>query len=273
MKFLSFINFTPNPIALKIGFIEIRYYGLFIAIGVLLALFLAHKETIKKRLNTDIIFDLILYGTISGILGGRLLHVISNLHYYLESPSKIIAIWNGGLSLHGGIALGLLTIVLYLKKKKINIWKYLDILAPSVVLAQAIGRWGNFFNQEAFGTPTKLPWGIFIEEVNRPFAYRNFEYFHPTFFYEFITNLIIFFLLIILRRKKIIKDGEIVLIYLIAYSVFRFIIEILRLDSVYIYTLKLEQILSVAIIIACSLILYARRMKTSAKGTKGQKQK
>lgn len=146
-----------------------------------------------------------------------------------------------------------------LKKNNLDIFKYFDCLAPSLVLAQAIGRWGNFFNQEAFGLPTSLPFGIFIELTNRPVEFSNFEYFHPTFFYEFITNLITFFTLIILRKKKWILDGEISMIYLIMYSTFRLFIEFLRTDSVYIYTWKLEQILSVIIIIIAALIIHYRR--------------
>ena len=253
------INFTPSPVLINISGIEIRYYGIFIALAVLLGLFLASKETKKQKLNPDITFDLVLYGAISGIIGGRLLHVFSNLPYYTKNPFQIIAVWNGGLSLHGGLLLGILTITLYLYIKRANIWKYLDIIAPSMVLAQAIGRWGNFFNQEAFGLPTKLPWGIFIEVTKRPLLYKNFEYFHPTFFYEFLCNILIFIVLLILRRKKFIKTGEITLIYLISYSFFRFMIEILRLDSVYIYSLKLEQLLSVAIIIIAGIVFYERR--------------
>jgi len=253
------INVTPNPVIFAIGNLSIRYYGLFIAIGVFIGLLLATKEAARRKLDTEIVFDLVLYGTISGIIGGRLLHVLSNFNYYYNNPSKIIAVWNGGLALHGGLLLATLVLTLYLRARKVRILPYLDVIAPAMILAQAIGRWGNFFNQEAFGIPTSLPWGIFIEKIYRPVEYLNYAYLHPTFFYESIYNLSVFIVLLIIRRKKWILDGEVAFIYLILYSIGRFFIEILRTDSVYVFSLKLEQLLSIAIITVASLFIYHNR--------------
>ena len=247
-----------NPIAFTLGPLTVRWYGLLISSAMLIGYFGANHYVKKQGLDQDNFLSVILWTIIIGVLGARAYYVIFNLSYYSAHPSEIIAIWHGGLAIHGGILGGLIAGYLSCRHYKLDFWQTADIISPWVALAQAIGRWGNFFNQEAYGyavDPNVVPWAMYIDG-----AYR-----HPTFLYESIWDLCTFMLLMYLNRKSSLKQGESFLAYLISSSAIRFLIETLRTDSLMLGSLRMAQVMSVVlIIIAVSLIIY-RRHKNLAK--------
>jgi phosphatidylglycerol:prolipoprotein diacylglycerol transferase len=245
---------SPGPIALEVGPISIRWYGLLIATAVLLGTTLAHRETIRRREDPDQLLNVIVIGVMAALVGARLYYVLFNLGYYAARPSKIFAVWEGGLAIHGGLLGGILATVVYSLRRKLPTLIYLDIMAPPLALGQAIGRWGNFFNQEAFGTPTDLPWKLYIEPYYRPAELATYEFFHPTFLYESLWNLAVFTVLhVALRRRLEGTPGALVLCYVGLYSVGRLFVEGLRTDSLMLGPFRAAQVVS-ATLIAFSLV-------------------
>ena len=240
---------SPGSQLINLGFISIKWYGLLIAISVLLGLNLSKKLARSRGIDPNFISEILPSLVLSSIIGARVYYVIFEyqqfsgdkffttikiLNIYLNIPS-FLAIWEGGIAIHGALLGGFLSIYLFCKSKKIPLKIFLDILMPSVILGQSIGRWGNFFNNEAFGIPTNLPWKLFIPLSNRPNIFANSQYFHPTFLYESLWNLIIFTILIYIFNKQSkdnsITPGLITSLYLVTYSFGRFWIEGLRIDS------------------------------------------
>ncbi len=253
---------SPGAIALQIGPLAIRWYGLLIATGVLLGTTLAHREAIRRGQDPEKLLNVIVLTVIIGLMGGRLYYVLFNWDYYGAHPGRIVAVWEGGLAIHGGLIAGALTTILYCRYAKLPLLITLDIMAPCVAIAQAIGRWGNFFNQEAFGVPTDLPWKLYIDPAHRPPQLAAFEYFHPTFLYESLWNLLVFVVLWFGLRKRLQgKPGALVLCYLGLYSVGRFFVEGLRIDSLMLGTYRAAQVMSLLLVAACGigLLLMARR--------------
>ena len=211
-------------------------YGLTMGTAIAVSVFVLGK--IRKKYYADVISDEMLYDLsfwliIGGILGARLWYVLLNLHYYSNHLGEILAISQGGISIQGAILGGVLMGLIYVKKHHLCFLKIADMFGFVLPLGQAIGRWGNFFNSEAFGRPCDLPWKLYIPQENRPVQYFYDEYFHPTFLYESIANIFIFLILYFVLRKKIgDKSGGIFCCYLILYSVVRFFIEFVRVDSV-----------------------------------------
>lgn len=240
-----------NSVAFSIFGIDIMWYGILIASGVLIGALLALRECRKIGFKEDIFIDFLIIMIPSAIVGARLYYVIFSWEYYSGNLMQIINIRNGGLAIHGGILAAILAGIIFCKVKKQNFWQIADIVAPSLILGQAIGRWGNFINQEAYGTATDLPWGIMV----------NGQKVHPTFLYESIFDLLVFFLLIWYRRKKRKIDGEIILLYLIFYSIGRFFIEGLRTDSLMFGGLRVAQIISIVLIVIGISLFYIRRKK------------
>lgn len=198
----------------------------------------------KKQDLSDLAFYLVLFGW----LGARAYHVLNELSYYGANPDQVLAIWNGGLAIHGGLIAGLLVILWFVKKKGLPFWKVLDIAALSVVIGQAVGRWGNFFNQELFGKPTELPWKVFIAPEHRVAPYLEQQFFHPTFLYESVLNLALFGVLLFVYKKKILPGGSIAMLYLIGYSAIRFSMEFFRIDPTPIIGgIRLPQLVSVVL--------------------------
>jgi phosphatidylglycerol:prolipoprotein diacylglycerol transferase len=238
--------------------LEIRYYGIVLALSMLFALLVAYVISKKyyKDTNPAILLDVFPFLIFSGVIGARLYYVILNFQYYLNNPAEILMLRNGGLSIHGALLGGLIGGVIYCKIKKIPVLKYADILSFGIVLAQALGRWGNFFNSEAFGYPTKLPL-LYIAPKFRPVEYFAYDYFHPTFLYESILDVLIFLILFFLVRKIARKDGTIFFSYLILYSLARFFVENLRIDSVLnIFGVPIAQVVSILIISICTIALF-----------------
>lgn len=241
-----------DPIAFTLGPLEIRWYGLLIAAAFLLGSLLALKEVERQGWDQDQFLNVLLVCIPSSIIGARLYYVIFEWDYYSRFPSQILATWQGGLAIHGGIILGILAGYIMVRKYGLSIWQGLDIVAPSIILGQAIGRWGNFFNQEAYGyevDPQQLPWAMYIDG-----AYR-----HPTFLYESLWNLAIFAFLLWFRRRKGLERGDIFLLYAILYSGGRFFIEGFRTDSLMLTpSLRVAQVLSVVVIVVAASLMYYR---------------
>ncbi|MFY9902799.1 MAG: prolipoprotein diacylglyceryl transferase, partial [Trichococcus sp.] len=238
-----------NPVALSFGGLEIRWYGVIIAIGILIAMTLATKEAENKGLDPDFIVDMMFWTIPLGIIGARIYYVLFELDYYLQNPGEIIQIWNGGIAIYGALIAGILTIYWYTKRKGISFALTMDILAPAVLIAQSIGRWGNFMNQEAHGEEVSraflenlfLPKFI-IEQMN-----INGIYYHPTFLYESLWSLAGFVLILFLRRKgQLLRVGEVMFTYVMWYSFGRFFIEGMRTDSLYLFgPIRVSQALSI----------------------------
>ena len=251
--------FEPSSILFSIGPIAIHWYGFIIAVGALLGYIVVMH--IAKQFNIDRkqLGDLIFYCIVFGIIGARLYHVIGQFSFYVAHPLEIFAIWNGGLAIHGGL-IGGIVVVLYMSKKyNFNKWQIADLLSVGIILGQAIGRWGNFFNQELYGRPTDLPWKISISLENRLPEYIDEQFYHPTFLYESLLNGLLFGVLFVLLKKNKLPQGSIVLLYLIGYSLIRFAMEFLRFEpTVFIFGFRFPQVLSVVVIIGAGYLLYKR---------------
>jgi len=265
---------SPGAIAIQIGPFAIRWYGLLIATAVLLGTALAHREALRRGQDPDRLLDVVVVGVLAGLLGGRLYYVLFNWGYYGKQPAKIVAVWEGGLAIHGAILGGIVAIALYGWLKRLPILTYLDIFAPPLALGQAIGRWGNFFNQEAFGRPTDLPWKLYIDPYHRPPQFQGYEYFHPTFLYESLWDLFIFAILFYVLRKRVEETpGALALWYLNLYSFGRFFIEGLRVDSLMLGRFRAAQVVSVLLFLVSAwtlLYLGRAREKAAVGGRKGQ---
>lgn len=253
-----------NDVMLNLGIFQIKWYSFFIFLAMLTACLIIFKESKKKNVPDNYLTNLIFYGLIIGILGARLYYVIFNLDYYLNNPSQIFAIWNGGLAIHGGLISALIFLIIYSRKNKINILQMLDIMVVGVIIAQAIGRWGNFFNQEAYGNIISLQ---ALKNMHLPKyiidgMYISGSYREPTFLYESICSLIGFILLLILRATKKLKTGQLTAIYLIWYGIVRFGIETLRSDSLMLGQIKVAQLVSLLFVISgIALFIYSYKKK------------
>lgn len=240
-----------NPVIINLGIIEIRWYSVLILLGFILGYYLVIKKCKQENIDKTLISDLCFYLIIVSILGARIYYCIFEWKYYINNPIDIIKIWEGGLAIHGGVIAGIIFIYFYTKKKKLGFLKLLDIFAPSLVLGQAIGRWGNFFNGEAYGPITTFEnlKNLHIPKFIIDGMYIGGNYHVPTFFYESIGCLIVFIILIILRNKKSTKIGIITSIYFILYGLVRFFIEGLRTDSLMLLNIKVAQLISIIMIL------------------------
>ena len=247
LTYQAFIQ-SPGDTFLNLGFLTIRWYGLLISISVVIGLSISKKLAKSRNIDPQYISDILPSLIISSIIGARAYYVIFEWRQYsgnnfftsfdlfnnvIQIPS-FLAIWQGGIAIHGGLIGGFLCILFFCKSKNIHLKTFIDILIPSIILGQSIGRWGNFFNNEAFGIPTDLPWKLFIPMQNRPIEFINYQFFHPTFIYESLWNFLIFILLITIfyqqNNKNSVRPGFISCLYLIGYSFGRFWIEGLRID-------------------------------------------
>lgn len=252
-----------NRIFFQLGPISIYWYGVIIATGLFLGLYLATKEADRLGLKKDLIIDLIVFATPIAILFARIYYVIFEWDMYQGGPWwKFIAVWEGGIAIHGALIGAVLTAIVYAKVKDVSFWQLADIIAPSLILGQAIGRWGNFMNQEAHGGP--------MSEA----AYQNFHQYlpdfimnqmcidgvmyYPTFLYESFWNILVFILLLLLRKYNPLR-GEVFLSYIMMYSIGRFFIEGLRTDSLYFGPIRQAQLLSIVLIVGAIIVMIIRR--------------
>ncbi|MGI8500973.1 MAG: prolipoprotein diacylglyceryl transferase [Hassallia sp.] len=246
---LAFQFTSPGPILFKIGFLTIRWYGLLIASAVLIGVSLSQYLAKRRNVNPELLSDLSIWLVIGAIPAARIYYVLFQWAEYAQHPERIIAIWQGGIAIHGAIIGGVIAALIFAKLKQVSFWQLADLVAPSLILGQAIGRWGNFFNSEAFGGPTNLPWKLYIPPERRPPELASFEYFHPTFLYESLWDLMVFALLISLffrslRSQPRLKVGTLFMVYWVAYSLGRFWIEGLRTDSLMLGPLRIAQLVS-----------------------------
>ena len=250
-----------NPVALQLGPISIRWYAICIVSGLILAVYLSMKEAPRKKIDPDAIIDFILIAFPLAIVGARLYYVFFEWGYYSQHLSEIFAIWNGGIAIYGGLLTGALVLYLFSRRRLIEPIDFLDIAAPSVMIAQSIGRWGNFFNQEAYGAAVKSL--NYLPSFIRDQMYIDGSYRQPTFLYESIWNLLGFLLILILRRKpQFLRQGEVTAFYLIWYGFGRMIIEGMRTDSLMFAGLRVSQWLSmILILVGLAIIIYQRRKK------------
>ncbi len=233
---------SPGATFFQLGPITLRWYGLLIAISVLAGLNLSNHLARKKDLGTGLINDLFPLLILSAVIGARIYYVAFQWREYKQNFFEIFKIWNGGIAIHGALIFGTITVLIFCRLRRQNFWDVLDVLLPSVSLGQAIGRWGNFFNNEAFGVPTELPWKLSIPYLYRPIEFSDYQYFHPTFMYESVWNIGVFILLMALFNRSIkgiinLPTGALSCIYLLSYSVGRFWIEGLRIDPLCINSL------------------------------------
>lgn len=220
--------------------------------------------------NPEHVANILIYGVISAVIGARAYYVLFSLSDYLENPMEVFAVWHGGIAIHGGLIGALTATYIYARRRGLDFWRWADLLIPSMILGQAIGRWGNYMNQEAFGSPTNLPWGIYIDPLKRPEALAKFTHFHPTFFYESVWNLAGFGLLIYLARRqarmpKAWPAGSLLFVYGMYYSLGRFFIEGLRMDSLMLGPLRIAQVVSAVAIVGCAAAFAYRRMGRAAR--------
>lgn len=251
-------------------FLYLRFYGIILMTGAVAAAYLATREVRRRGKDPELVWDGLIWVLIGGIIGARIWHILTpppsmiaqgiTTYFYLTHPLDAIAIWHGGLGIYGGVIGGAIALYFFTRSRKLNFLEWGDIAAPAVALGQAIGRWGNFVNQELYGKPTNLPWAVYIDPQNRLAAYQNVPTYHPLFLYESLWNLANMFLLLWLGRRYAarLKNGDLLLIYAIGYSIGRFLLEFLRLDSSYLWNINANQYLALGILVVAAVILYLR---------------
>lgn len=250
-----------NPILIDLGFIQIYWYSFLLFIAFLIGGYLVLRESKKHDIDEDFIINLFFYTVPIAFLGARLYYVIFNWNYYSVNLIEIFKIWEGGLAIHGGIIAAFIFLFFYTKKHNISLWKITDILVVSLILGQAIGRWGNFFNGEAHGLETTL---TTLQNLHLPNfiiegMHIHSKYYIPTFLYESIWDLLGFILLYFFRNRKNNKIGQTTSLYLIWYGIGRFFIEGMRTDSLMLGPLRMAQVISIVMIILGFVLLYFQR--------------
>ena len=254
-----------DRVALELGPIQIYWYSIFIFIGLLTASILIFKEARKRNIDEDFLINLIFNTIIIGLIGARVYYVLFNIPYYASNPIEILAVWNGGLAIHGGIFAALAFILIYCKKKNVNSLQLLDIIVVGLIIAQAIGRWGNFFNSEAYGQVTtyaelkaqQIP--TFI--INGMYILGDYR--QPTFFYESTWCFAGFLAMLIIRKYKYLKRGQLTGFYLFWYGLGRLLIESLRTDSLMLGPIKIAQVVSIIFIITGIVLFVYNLIKST----------
>jgi phosphatidylglycerol---prolipoprotein diacylglyceryl transferase len=258
------------PTGFQLGPLYVRFYGIILMLGAVAAAILAEREARRRGQSGDLVWDGLIWVLIGGIIGARIWHIFTpppsmvdagiTVSYYLTHPLDMLAIWRGGLGIPGAVIGGIAALYLFCRRRKLDFPMWLDIAAPALALGQAIGRWGNFINQELYGAPTSLPWKIFIEPQYRLPGYQDQAYYHPLFLYESLGSFAIVILLLWLARRKAewVKTGDIFLVYLISYPTLRFLLEFIRLDSAQVASLNANQTFMGVVAIAAAVTLVLR---------------
>jgi phosphatidylglycerol:prolipoprotein diacylglycerol transferase len=271
---------VPNGFDIPIPFLHqtfhIYFYGILITLGVIAAALIGQAEAKRRGMNTEVIWDALFWVVLAGIIGARIWHILTpppsmvaqgiTTKWYLMHPLDMLNIRNGGLGIPGAVIGGALALWIYCRRKHISFMTWADVVAPGVALAQAIGRWGNFFNQEVYGLPTNLPWKIYIDPLHRVERFQNNEYFHPLFFYESLWNVVNMAVLLWLARrfKGWLKPGDIFLIYMIMYSIGRFSLDFLRLDASQVGGININQTFVVFVALVAGAIIFINHRRRRA---------
>lgn len=234
---------------ITIGPLFITFYGIIIATAVCASYLVAQKRAAFYAITQQQIDSLLPFLLVGSIVSARLYHVVDKWEYYRIHILETLFIWHGGIGIYGAILGGLIVLFWYSKKHNLSLLSLLDLIAPSLAFGQVIGRWGNFFNQEAFGPPTNLPWKIYIDSTHRPIQWQQFTYFHPVFLYESLLNLLAFFVLMILAKRFRAKSGTIAGLYFVFYGLIRLVTEQFRFDTATIGPLKVATLISLGCII------------------------
>lgn len=255
------------PEGFFIGSFEIRYYGIILMLGAVAGAFLATREAQRRGHEPEIVWDLMIYLLIGGIIGARLWHILTpppssgiTAEWYLTHPLDALNIRKGGLGIPGAVIAGAIVMFFYARRHKLNFAEWTDIAAPGLALGQAIGRFGNLVNQELYGAPTSLPWKLYIDPEHRLVGYENVEFYHPLFLYESIWNLGNMFLMLWVSRRYAdrLRNGDIFLIYLIVYPVGRFLLDFLRLDASMVGGININQSIMAVVAVCAALALFVR---------------
>lgn len=269
-----------DPIALQLGPLSIHWYGIILGTAALVGLLMALREAKRVGMDPETIMDVVMYAVPAAIIGARIYYVVFRWdEYYSSHPGEIIAVWQGGIAIHGALIASVLTAYIYSRVKKVSFWRIADIVAPSLLMGQAIGRWGNFMNQEAHGGPVSLE---FLQSLHLPQFIidqmyildpltNTYSYYHPTFLYESVWNLIGVILLLVIRRVVALRRGDLFLSYVIWYSIGRFFIEGLRTDSLMLTeTLRIAQVISLALLAFALVMMIVLRKTGVAKKRYGE---
>ncbi len=261
----------PSPVIFEAGPFALRYYGLCIALGIVAATWLTTRELARKGYDPALALDALFFVLPPGFVGARVYHVLTDYQLYAADPfPDVFAVWNGGLGIYGAVIGGFLGLLVFARVRRISPLAFADAVAPGLILAQAIGRWGNYFNQELFGRPSELPWAIRISPENRPAGFVDAEAFHPTFLYESVWDVLVCLALLWIARRFAdrLKDGDVLLMYVSLYSVGRFFVEALRIDPAFLIG-DFRGNLFVASVLALTfaLILFLRHSAPRGKGT------
>lgn len=253
-----------DRVALDLGFIQIYWYSIFIFAALLVACAVIYKEAKKRGIDDETLINMTFGTVIFGIIGARLYYVLFNLPYYSKNIIEIFEVWNGGLAIHGGIIFGLLSIIVFCKKHNMNVMRMLDIIVVGLIIGQAIGRWGNFFNSEAYGAITTLEelQSQGIPQFIIDGMYILGEYRQPTFFYESVGCILGFLAMLIVRCGKYLKRGSLTAFYLVWYGILRFLVEGLRSDSLMLGPIKMAQVVSL-IFVLIGIIIFIINLKRS----------
>ncbi|BBL78594.1 prolipoprotein diacylglyceryl transferase [Rubrobacter xylanophilus] len=260
----------PSPVIFEAGPFALRYYGLFIALGILAATWVGSRELSRRGYDGTLALDSLFFIVPLGFVGARLYHVITDYELYASDPFPgVFEVWNGGLGIYGAVAGGALGAALFCWWRRVGFLDFADAAAPGLILAQAIGRWGNYFNQELFGRPSDLPWAIRIDPENRPPEYADATSFHPTFLYESLWNLLVFAALMWISRRfeRRLRPGDVFILYVSLYSLGRFFVETLRVDPAFIIGEGFRGNLFVSSVLAIgfALLFFLRHSRPSRK--------
>jgi len=265
------------PEGFQLGPIFIRYYGIILMLGAVAGGWLASREARRRGHDPEIVWDLLIWLIVGGVVGARLWHVFTptpsaiaegrTTIFYLTHPFDLINLRNGGLGIPGAVIGGVITLFFYARRNGLDFAEWTDIGAPSLALGQAIGRWGNFFNQELYGAPTDMPWKIYIEPLHRLAGFETQEYYHPLFLYESLWNLANLFLLIWVTRRfgERLKHGDVFLVYLVVYPIGRFLLDFLRLDAAMVAGLNANQTAMDVVAVSAIFALFWRHREQFAR--------
>lgn len=259
-----------NPIALTIGGANIYWYGIIFAVAFIFGFIILIREAKMIQMDIDKAINMIFWTVIFGFLGAKIVFALLNWGLYASNPLMVLNIWQGGLSLFGAIIGGGLFLAIYSLVKKESAWKALDLFAPALLIGQVIGRWGNFFNQEYFGTASTSFLKMYVYPGNRPWELRSYAYFHPLFLYESILCLVAFIALVLMKKKRDLEAGTIFLYYILFYSTIRFFVEFLSIEPRVALGLTLEQLVSFIFAIAVVIIIVIKGEKKIANNKKGR---